>query len=59
MIASEAIVVAEIACTADGGCNVCAGSQIEVLMAIFPEHAETFRQVYLHEFDYIDKDWPS
>jgi hypothetical protein len=49
VIASEAIVVAEIACTADGGCISCSWGLIEDLMINFPEHAALFKQVFLKE----------
>lgn len=47
MTKSEASTVAQIAITADDGCYICAAKLIRRLISEFPDHAETFRFIYL------------
>lgn len=41
----EAITIAQVALTADGGCASCAANLFEQLAKFFPEHLETLRMV--------------
>lgn len=50
MTADEARSVAHIACGADGECCVCAEKLVGDLKRAWPDHADTFQDVYDERF---------
>lgn len=50
MTREEAARVAQIACTADGGCSDCAVRLLQQLAREFPDHKDVFEGAYAVEF---------